>query len=651
MKKLLFTLFTLFTLSLSYAQLTVEDTLNPLQMVQALEGVGVKFDSIDVSGCPGFNQMLEFDGSLSNIGIDYGLLMTNGDASLAENSNTTGGAGATLDLPGDDDLTQIVSPDPTADACVIEFDLKMSGDTLRFNYVFASEEYPEFSNPDDYNDVFGFFISGPNINGPFSNNAENIALLPDNITPVSIFNINNGSNDCGAGGPNGPCTNCQFYVDNCNGTDVEYDGFTTKLTAKYPVIPCETYHLKLAISDAGGDIAFPDGAWDSGVFLENGSFASAELDFGTAFSDIFEGCTEGGIDFNRKDTTKQEDLTIYFSFKDPAANGTQYGIDDGNGNLIRFPDSLIMPSGVNTTTIDLIGNQDGENEEDQEIVIFVLIDDCVDGKIPIDSITLTLHDFIYLDVFPDTLVCPGEEVKLSMYFDADNEAVTGFSINDIDQDFDLVYDTAYYDPIDGLYKADSIFPFSSLKDTMLIIAIEDSFSCVGYDTLVYDVLESDLTDFDIIYEEPNNPNVIQFRNLSQFPDGTKYLWDFGDSSGTSTQYEPLHEYPDIGKYIVSLSASGKGITDCPLFKEIEIRPLQIPNIITPNGDGINDTFEAYGMYQYHLKIFNRWGKKVFEDIYYQNTFSGENLNDGMYFYEVSYPNKGYIFKGWFQLVR
>ena len=60
--------------------------------------------------------------------------------------------------------------------------------------------------------------------------------------------------------------NCSFYVDNCGGQTVEYDGFTTKLTAKLPVIPCETYHLKLAVGDAG------DNSWDSGVFLENGSF-------------------------------------------------------------------------------------------------------------------------------------------------------------------------------------------------------------------------------------------------------------------------------------------------------------------------------------------------------------------------------------------
>ena len=116
---------------------------------------------------------------------------------------------------------------------------------------FASEEYPEYVN--QFNDVFAFFISGPGITGPYSSptgfpgGSANIALLPGTTTPVTINNVNNGDNDCFSGGPSGPCVNCAFYVDNCNGTTVEFDGFTTKLEAKIPVNPCQTYHLKLAI--------------------------------------------------------------------------------------------------------------------------------------------------------------------------------------------------------------------------------------------------------------------------------------------------------------------------------------------------------------------------------------------------------------------
>jgi gliding motility-associated-like protein len=62
--------------------------------------------------------------------------------------------------------------------------------------------------------------------------------------------------------------NCAYYVNNCFGTTVEYDGFTTALTATAVIQKCNTYHIRLAIADAG------DGIYDSGVFLEEGSFNS-----------------------------------------------------------------------------------------------------------------------------------------------------------------------------------------------------------------------------------------------------------------------------------------------------------------------------------------------------------------------------------------
>ena len=57
-----------------------------------------------------------------------------------------------------------------------------SGDTIAFNYMFGSDEYPEYS-PSTYNDAFGFFLWGPNPIGP-AYNATNLALIPGTTTPV-----------------------------------------------------------------------------------------------------------------------------------------------------------------------------------------------------------------------------------------------------------------------------------------------------------------------------------------------------------------------------------------------------------------------------------------------------------------------------------
>ena len=521
----------------------------------------------------------------------------------------------------------------------------MSGDTLRFNYVFASEEYPTYAPPNEnINDVFGFFISGPNINGSFTNNAENIALLPDGVTPISINTIN-------------AVTNVDYFIDNGDGdsppqntdsTVVQYNGFTVPLTAKINVIPCEIYHLKLAIADASDDLL------NSAVFFENGSFASAQLEYGTSFKDIFEGCTEGTITFARKDTTTNQDsVRMNFTIGGTALNGVDYGLLLDDGSVVDFPDHVVLEPFVNEKTLTLVGIDDQINEPVETIVLYIDIEGCNKEAITLDSITIKLHDFIFLNVFPDTLVCPGEEINFSVYFDVSPESVSEFNVFNRPYPFEFLLNNSFYDVSEGVYKSDSSFTFSSINDTSVYISIVDTFGCVGADTLRYDVIEPDLTDFTFTYEDPSKPNIIQFINLSQFNEDTKYIWDFGDSSGTkSLQKEPLYIFPDIGNYYVSLTALNNNTNaECPMIKEIIIKPLEVPNIITPNDDGVNDFFEAYGMYDYHLIIFNRWGKKVFEDENYKNTFNAAGLSDGTYYYLIDYPEKRFSFKGWFQVVR
>ena len=141
----------------------------------------------------------------------------------------------------------------------LEFDFETCSDTVQFNYVFASEEYPEYVN-ENVNDLFAFFISGPGIPG----GTQNIAVLPNGGGVVSIDNIHpSGVN---VSGNSYPPVNPQYYVNNTNGSTIQYDGFTKKLTA-IAAVECNTiYHLKMAIADVG------DGVWDSGIFLEANSF-------------------------------------------------------------------------------------------------------------------------------------------------------------------------------------------------------------------------------------------------------------------------------------------------------------------------------------------------------------------------------------------
>lgn len=90
--------------------------------------------------------------------------------------------------------------------------------------------------------------------------------------------------------------------------------------------------------------------------------------------------------------------------------------------------------------------------------------------------------------------------------------------------------------------------------------------------------------------------------------------------------------------------------DGVLLEEVEELPL--PNVISPNGDGLNDAWVVpEPVTPMHLRIYNRWGNLVYESENYANNWSGvtiqgEKVTDGMYFYVLIMPHappkKGFI---------
>ena len=82
--------------------------------------------------------------------------------------------------------------------------------------------------------------------------------------------------------------------------------------------------------------------------------------------------------------------------------------------------------------------------------------------------------------------------------------------------------------------------------------------------------------------------------------------------------------------------------------------LFVPNVITPNGDGLNDTFTVRSLGVYpdnELRIFNRYGKEVFAQENYANDWAAET--PGMYYYELHLTQEGrpVVMKGWLQVLR
>lgn len=246
---------------LGFGQLTTSTTLTINQLVQnvLVGSPSVYVSNITYSGATVARGTFNCAGACI-VGIPNGMMISTGSISNAIGPNNSSGQSTANGTGSDPDLNGL-APGSTSpqDAAIVQFDFMVPNDSIKFNYVWGSEEYSDYVNS-NCNDVFGFFVNGPQIVGK-----KNIALIPGTTTPISINNVNNGYAPGGTS-PSGPCKNCQYFRDNTGNATVQYDGLTTVLSAGTEVCPCEIYHLKIATQD------FCDGVFDSGVFLEGGSF-------------------------------------------------------------------------------------------------------------------------------------------------------------------------------------------------------------------------------------------------------------------------------------------------------------------------------------------------------------------------------------------
>lgn len=111
-----------------------------------------------------------------------------------------------------------------------------------------------------------------------------------------------------------------------------------------------------------------------------------------------------------------------------------------------------------------------------------------------------------------------------------------------------------------------------------------------------------------------------------------YSWLLDGTQITNNFYYVLNNI-DIGTHTVELQV-GNGCTD-QITLISEICPLEIPNIITPNGDNYNDRFVIKGLEYYPgstIVIYNRWGKKVFETNSYHGEWDAADDPDGVFYY-------------------
>lgn len=272
------------------------------QVEAVLEGPGIEINDGSLTLVTGQNaQYGTFtEGDVASgagpvIGIDNGIMLVTGNANAVlgsgQNSvlgpNNSSQISSALGTTFSDAELRGVDSTAVNDPIILTLQVTPSKSLLKFSFVFASDEYPEYVAT-RFNDVFGFFIK------PVSSSTwQNVALVPGTSTPIAVNTINNGSPGQFAGSfpATGPVdySNAGLHAENGTGStpnnnqNIQYDGMTIPMVVETAVTPGETYDVKLAIADAG------DGNLDSAVFVKwiasSDYSANADLQLDLAVND------------------------------------------------------------------------------------------------------------------------------------------------------------------------------------------------------------------------------------------------------------------------------------------------------------------------------------------------------------------------------
>eukprot|EP00326_Haptolina_ericina_P010863 CAMPEP_0181215038 /NCGR_PEP_ID=MMETSP1096-20121128/25793_1 /TAXON_ID=156174 ORGANISM="Chrysochromulina ericina, Strain CCMP281" /NCGR_SAMPLE_ID=MMETSP1096 /ASSEMBLY_ACC=CAM_ASM_000453 /LENGTH=286 /DNA_ID=CAMNT_0023306853 /DNA_START=78 /DNA_END=938 /DNA_ORIENTATION=+ len=269
----------LFMTSTSAFALTVSASGDAGVLASAILGSGVTITSATYTGVASASGTFA-EGGDTGIGITEGLILTTGAATDAIGPNSSDSKSVNTTAAGFSSNGN--------DASILDISFKTDTGALFFDYVFASEEYNEFTNS-GFNDQFLFLLSGPGVGVD-----QNIALIPGTNTVVSINTVN-GGNPIGTN-----ASNSEFFNDNDPDTapgafNIEYDGFTDVFTASATGLTIgEEYSIKLIIEDIG------DSSWDSAVFIKGGSFGGTPTEIPVPASLPLLLGALGGLQFMRK---------------------------------------------------------------------------------------------------------------------------------------------------------------------------------------------------------------------------------------------------------------------------------------------------------------------------------------------------------------
>lgn len=342
----------------------------------ALAGEGVYITNArfsNVAGTIGTDQIGIFQANgFQGFSMDSGIVMTTGNIAVAPGPNNQVGAGMAIEGYYSDPQMAPIATASINGCATLDFDFVGLTNNISFLYTFASEEYPEYVCS-DFNDVFAFYITGPDPE-TLEERTWNVAIIPNSVsdsTPDGVAVAINSVNPGMAGTSGGSGTGCyygfsSYYNDNpSDSAGVQYDGYTTKLTASATILPCALYHMHLSVCNVG------DNAYDSGVFLEYGSFSSpsVRLNFSQGRVDTVRvGCaTQVPFDMSR---SPYAEGVCRISYGGNAVYGVDFACVSDSG-AVMDPGQTFRVSSDRTHYLSITGLPGGDYSRPKYIDLYV----------------------------------------------------------------------------------------------------------------------------------------------------------------------------------------------------------------------------------------------------------------------------------------
>lgn len=542
-----------------------------------------------------------------------GLIMATGDISVANGPNDQNGAAYpiynSMTCP---ELDAIISGwGECNNPAILEFDFVTIANTVTFNYVFASEEYPDFVNS-SFNDVFGFFVTDM-----VTNVTTNIALIPGTTQPVTINNVNQYSYS-------------QYYhVVADYSTYMQYNAFVGPFAATMSVVPCRTYHMKLAISNVS------DTQYDSAVFFQAQSFTANAINIGVSYDHqelplVVRGCNNGLLTISMPSPISQ-DTTIHLEFSGTAVNGV---------DIQTLPHDVTIPAGQTSVSLPIVALP-GHSADTLTFIISYNASVCTDAQQSMqivirilndNDIDITSHDInscSRLDSISIELVS-GEIGSLQWYpsnnLSNPNDLTTGFltpfdgvmSYTVIASDkYNCMHDTTQFVFQQGTASIDTIEAticegkmytdngFHAQTPGYHTQTIASSWGCDSVVVLHLTVLAMNVEIVKLTEDFCENYSM----ELEAITESPNLQWSTGETTEQITVHTPGSYTATVHDSRCSASAHVE-IGGCPF-------ELIIPNAFTPSlNDGTNDVFylpniNADLVQSFTIYIYDRWGKLVF----------------------------------------